>query len=222
MILDLLSPVDIQQEYTRLGLSSGWRFLYNPLGLLEKSPKVLFLGINPGGDSVPPEHGVYSTEAGSAYVVESWAGAPPGQSGYQQAVRKIFAMLNYPIEEAVTGCLIPFRSRKESDLGAALTPAKKFGVQLWSPVIRSIKPKLIVTTGRTPYKGVSTIMAHLCSSETTVSLQGNSPCSLSVRRGDDWLLIGLPYPSKRFDIFNNACLRKPVQDCLYEARTMLT
>src|SRR5579871_2970887 len=100
----LLSFASIAEAYDQLGHTLGWRFLTCPSRNLA-SPKLALISINPGGSDY--EAPIWSVESGSAYVVESWKGSPPGQARLQLQVRQMFQVLDFDPAEALSGYLVP-------------------------------------------------------------------------------------------------------------------
>lgn len=95
------------------GRPLGWRLLYSPRRVLEGA-RVAFIGLNPGGSTIDPEHGVFSCERGSAYrrEVENWGAS----SQLQDQVLELFRRLNVSPEDVLAGNLVPFRSPSEAAL----------------------------------------------------------------------------------------------------------
>ena len=157
---------DIQAEYQRLGHAIGWRFLSGPRANLERKTEVAFISLNPGGRDDPPGHPHESQERGSAYLVESWDGMPPGQSNLQVQVKAMFRELatrkgaaNYQdlMNNTLMGYFIPFRSPNFESLNRR-PESIAFGQRLWSGIFDHIAPKLIITIDNQTFKHVSGII----------------------------------------------------------------
>lgn len=138
---------DIENEYRRLGLSLGWRFLTCSQKNLSPETDVLFLTLNPGGSINRADHPPASCEDGSAYLVESWSGAAPGQSKLQKQVRALFKLISTDIESVLTGQLVPFRSPSWSELPRR-AECLEFGKRLWKEIIDYVQPTLIIAMGK--------------------------------------------------------------------------
>ena len=80
---------ETEAEYHRLGHTLGWRFVTSPRRTVSPQTDIVFLTLNPAGERDRPDHPSASSEAGSAYVVESWDSAP-GQSKLQKEVRTLY------------------------------------------------------------------------------------------------------------------------------------
>lgn len=167
----------------------GWRLLYSPRRVLAGA-RVAFIGMNPGGRSVDPTHGKFSSEAGSAYrkEVEDWSPS----SGLQDQVMALFDRIKVNPENVLAGNLVPFRSPSEDSLLGALE-AIAFGRALWDDILDKVKPSLVVSMGGTANREIK----HLLNVQTTSSLPigwGNYTASRGSFDGGTW--IGLPHLSR--------------------------
>jgi hypothetical protein len=135
----------IEQEYVLRGHRLGWRLLASPWRTTERA-EIAFLGINPGGNRPETGHGELSTEGGSAYEIESWAGYPPGGSPLQRQVQGLFGKLGVAGSDVLAGNLIPFRSPSIQAL-ADRQAAFDFGVGLWKQLLASARPRLVIGMG---------------------------------------------------------------------------
>lgn len=146
---------EIQTYYDASPYDLGWRFLYGPVDTLFSST-VALLGLNPGGREIPAEHGEFSSEAGSAYLLESWGGLPPGEAKLQKQVLSLFDHLEVDPDSALTGNIVPFRSPSWGELRER-TEALEFGKKLWSRVFQNTRPKLIICIGTQVFSEISSI-----------------------------------------------------------------
>ena len=135
----------IEEAYQRSGNTLGWRFLYSPSKTLAKAP-VAFIGLNPGGSVEEDMHGTYAMAQGSAYSHESWAGYAPSQHQLQKQVLSLFAKLEIEPEDVLAGNLVPFRSRDWKSLNDR-KQSVRFGKELWTEVLQTSRPSLIISMG---------------------------------------------------------------------------
>jgi len=178
------------------GRPLGWRLLYNPCRVLDGA-QVAFIGLNPGGSTIDPDHGVFSSERGSAYrrEVENWGTS----SKLQDQVLELFRRLNVPPEEVLAGNLVPFRSPSEATLEDAPS-AIAFGKTLWAEILNTARPSLVVSMGGTANRevaqllGVNDIRSHPVGWGAYTASRGRFP---------DGTWIGLPHLS-RFTIMKRA------------------
>tara|TARA_R110002074_G_scaffold106309_3_gene229447 strand:+ start:4654 stop:5307 length:654 start_codon:yes stop_codon:yes gene_type:complete len=186
------------------GRPLGWRLLYSPRSVLEGA-RVAFIGLNPGGSTVDPEHGVFSSERGSAYrrEVENWGAS----SQLQDQVLELFRRLNVSPEEVLAGNLVPFRSPSEATLEDA-PGAIAFGKTLWAEILTTARPSVVVSMGGTANRevaqllGVNDVKSHPVGWGNYTASRGRFP---------DGIWIGLPHLS-RFAIMKRA----PSQAALVE------
>lgn len=170
----------------------GWRLLYSPRRVL-LGARVAFIGFNPGGRSIDPTHGEFSTEAGSAYrkEVEDWG---PGSS-LQEQVIALFHRLDVEPKDVLAGNLVPFRSPSEDSLEGT-SEAITFGKNLWKEILAGVRPSLVVSMGvRTNREIASLLLVHDAKRYPTG--WGNYTASRGNFAGGTW--IGLPHLS-RFSI----------------------
>lgn len=132
----------------------GWRLLYSPRRVLFGA-RVAFIGLNPGGKYIDPDHGEFSTEAGSAYRkdVEDWG---PNTS-LQEQVLSLFERLGEEAEDVLAGNLVPFRSPSEKSMQGA-TEALIFGTQLWTEIFTLARPSVVVSMGGTANRAISGLL----------------------------------------------------------------
>jgi hypothetical protein len=137
---------EVRLQQNPSGRPLGWRLLYSPRSVLEGA-RVAFIGLNPGGSTVDPEHGVFSSERGSAYRrdIENWGTS----SQLQDQVLELFRRLNVSPEEVLAGNLVPFRSPSEATLEDA-PGAIAFGRTLWAEILKTARPSIVVSMGGMP------------------------------------------------------------------------
>lgn len=154
----MLSKEDIQQrietEYQAGGYGLGWRFLYGPWENLYKAD-VGFWGINPGGGIF--EEPSMSVENGTAYTTEIWKGRKAGEQTLQKRVVKLFDRLGVPIENALLGNVIPFRSREEGNLKSKKC-VQEFSQDLWKQILHYKCPPFVVVMGVSAEKLMQNIL----------------------------------------------------------------
>jgi hypothetical protein len=159
MLIDLFNEScgQIESEYKQLGHRLGWRFLTGPMANFSTDVDVAFVTLNPGGSVDVVEHPRTSSEAGSAYLVESWDGYSPGQSPLQQQVRGLFSRLagisgapsgEVLLSKSLTAHFVPFRSPTFDDLKNQ-TASVAFATRLWTRILRELRPRLVITMDTT-------------------------------------------------------------------------
>lgn len=136
----------IEAEYAASGNGLGWRLLYSPMRVLDRA-RVAFVGLNPGGTILPEDHAQFAMPSGSAYVLESWVGAPSGTNPLQCQVRALFEHLDVPPADVLAGNLVPFRSPDFRRLRNRRT-SLCFGEFLWTKILTRAQPEIVVTMGR--------------------------------------------------------------------------
>jgi len=190
----------IKQEYeTRLRNYPnepplGWRLLYSPRRVLSGA-QVAFIGFQPGGSSIDPAHGEFSTEKGSAYRkdVEEWG----PNSRLQDQVIELFRRLNVHPDEVLAGNLVPFRSPSEDSLQGK-ADAVAFGLNLWAEILDVVRPTVVVSMGKRANREISGFL-NVKDLETIPVGWGTQIGSRGQFSGGHW--IGLPHLS-RFTIMN--------------------
>lgn len=166
----------------------GWRFLYSPKRVLNGA-KVAFLGLNPGGSTLNPDHAVFSAETGSAYrrTVEDWGKS----ASLQDQVMALFKRLSVNPEDTLASNLIPFRSSKECSVKTDKA-AINFGTQLWRQVFTHAQPSLVITMGQLTNTTISSLL-DVQSAEHYPVQWGELCASRGKFPGGTW--IGLPHLS---------------------------
>jgi hypothetical protein len=195
---DPLSSGHIQRECSRLGHRLGWRFLTCPRENVEGSEAAL-VTINPGGGSY--EEPSWSVETGSAYVIESWNGNKPGDSSLQRQVRRMLEVACLRPEAVLSGYLVPFRSRKWTELNNK-KESIKFGIELWREVFRRARwIKVVLAFGKQTAPHLSSILrAEL--RQVFCAAWGNQTVDL-YSFGTSGRLVVLPHLS-RYALFNRS------------------
>jgi hypothetical protein len=147
----------IEEAYARSGNTCGWRLLASPSSVLERA-EVAFIGLNPGGSFQPDDHAELAMSYGSAYVLEVWGGSQqPGASPLQKQVRALFERLSVEPEQVLAGNLVPFRS-PSWDCLAAPDFSLHFGELLWTDILDSARPTLVIGMGRKLHAPLSRIL----------------------------------------------------------------
>lgn len=186
--------ITIRRKYAELGLDLGWRFLTCSKFNLDSHVETIFLTLNPGGNVSRNDHPAESCESGSAYVVESWSGAPPGNSKLQLQIRALFSLIDENIDGILSGQLVPFRSpswdalpRKEECLA--------FGRELWTDIIELVNPNLIIAMGKTQLRpALLDILGEPTMSEDVPVGWGKIKAGLDIYPGTR--IVSLPHLSR--------------------------
>lgn len=167
----------------------GWRLLYSPRRVLSGS-RVAFLGFNPGGSTINPDHGVFSSERGSAYRkdVENWGSS----ARLQEQVIEVFKRLDVSPEAVLAGNLVPFRSPSEDSLKGA-NQAITFGRSLWKEILLATRPSVVITMGGAANREISHLL-NVSGIETHYVGWGNYTASRGQTPYGTW--IGLPHLSR--------------------------
>lgn len=199
----------IEREYREGGYEAGgrglgWRLLASPVGVLDKS-QIAFIGLNPGGSEIDPEHPRLAPKDSSAYVAEAWAGSPPGQSPLQRQARLLFASLDVRPEAVLAGNLVPFRSSSWHNLQNR-SDALAFGKTLWTQILRQSDPGLVIAMGRDTFE----VLAEIMKIESRTKIKsGWGRVVIRLAENDKKKLVGLPHLS-RFSIIG----RRKSEDAL--------
>jgi len=138
----------IDDAYHEFGFDLGWSFLYSPFSTLTSSDTV-FLGLNPGGSTADSK---LSSEEGSAYTSEGWAGYPECEAPLQKQVLSLFGWLGAKADDVLAGNLVPFRSPdwtmvKNGHGDREYAKVLEFARRLWTPILTQ-RPFRIVVMGR--------------------------------------------------------------------------
>ncbi|MDW7774380.1 MAG: hypothetical protein SCH71_15955 [Desulfobulbaceae bacterium] len=159
---------EITGEYSRLNHTLGYRFLLGPRSTLSPETDILFLGLNPGGAVIPPEHPCDSCENGPAFFNETWnAGAGRGNSALQLQVRSMLRDLagkmpgagdsRQLMTRSLLAYYIPFRSPDFAGLPYKAS-SREFSRRLWSGILREIDPRLIICINNETFADISAIL----------------------------------------------------------------
>lgn len=158
---------EIEAAYLELGHTLGWRFLSVSKEVLNQSPKLALITANPGGKSIPADHGTASCETGCAYLSEAWGGSEKGESKLQKQVQRLFDAVADQLDFAPGGaalmesCLIayyiPFRSPRLDQLRRK-RESMSFANSLWSGLFESIHPELIFTIDHAAFKAFGKLL----------------------------------------------------------------
>ncbi|RJP68893.1 MAG: hypothetical protein C4532_11905 [Candidatus Abyssobacteria bacterium SURF_17] len=164
----------IEDKYKQLDHTYGWRLLTTPSATLSHKPDIAFITLNPGGDTIHPDHGRESCENGSAYIYERWPrgkgkgpathnrGEAPLQKQVQALFKEIALLIGEPdyrsmMDTSLMAYYIPFRSPSYSEL---LKPkeSREFAFNLWSCLTENISPRLILTIDRITFEDFKKIL----------------------------------------------------------------
>ena len=138
---------EIDGAYRDLGHTLGWRFITSPKRTLSPDTDVVFIALNPGGRTNNLDHPSASSEAGSAYLVESWGRNPPGENKLQLQVQSMYEILNVPPESVLSGQMVPFRSPSWDELPNR-QESLRFGTAIWKQVLEYVRPRLVIGMGK--------------------------------------------------------------------------
>jgi hypothetical protein len=180
----------IEAEYKRRGYRLGWRFMMSPERMLQTA-SIAVVGLNPGGRGV---HGPsWSQERGNAYLIEDWAGHPPGYAPLQVQVQKMCALAGSDIQTTFAAQFVPFRSPRWADLPNK-NEAVKFGRSLWSWALERSPAVTLLCLGK---YGAAPHLAELISASMVARLSaGWGDQTIDVYRdGKGRRIIALPHLS---------------------------
>ena len=145
------SVSDIERQYKDMNYQLGWRFIGCSKSVLNNSPEIALITLNPGGDSIQPDHPSESCEHGHSYLVEKWGNAAPGRSPLQTQLQAMFAKIAQQLgrddraadlmERSLPGYYIPFRSQRLIDLPNR-QKAVAFAETLWTNVLREYQTEI--------------------------------------------------------------------------------
>ncbi|MBK8067448.1 MAG: hypothetical protein IPK27_07410 [Rhodanobacteraceae bacterium] len=132
----------------------GWRFLCVSKKVLGKKPRIALLTANPGGNEERADHAIGSCEAGCSYYSEQWGNVPAGQGSLQLQVQGLFNTLvkhtefegnaRQLMDSSLIAYFIPFRSPSLIGLHRK-GESEAFAYSLWSRIMASQSPELVVT-----------------------------------------------------------------------------
>jgi hypothetical protein len=163
-VLDSFDPRQLEEEidaaYRRSGNKLGWRFLYSPESMLAGAD-LAFIGLNPGGDTIPTGHAEFAMDRSSAYATERWKSRKklclPGKHPLQVQILSLFRRLGARPEEVLAGNLVPFRS----PCWDALVDKRfslEFGCSLWRRVLHRARPSIVVSMGGKANEAIAKIL----------------------------------------------------------------
>jgi hypothetical protein len=192
----------IKKEYHNQDHQMGWRFLSSPIRTLTKA-KVVFLGLNPGGNKIEANQGEFSCENGNAYANEEWAGRRAGQAPLQKQVLALFEKLEVNADEVLSGNLIPFRS-PDFDSLPNKKAALEFGSQLWGDILTPLSPDIIITMSSKVTISIAKILKAKLDEKINLgwgNISGTRYSYTDNTKDKKGTIIGLPHLS-RFGVFN--------------------
>lgn len=210
----------IQKAYSELGHQMGYRFLLSSKNTFTSD--ILFLNLNPGGSTIPPEHPADSCENGPAHLTESWGnGLAVGMSPLQIQVQKLFKELSERIpgnrdliHESLMAYFIPFRSPRFNDLHEK-DKTINFAVNLWSGILAEMNPKLIICLGDDVFKNVKKLFPSVSRQFSTKTGWGEITADV-YKNGNNCRILRLPHLST-FKIFSRKECEPYIDKLLTEA-----
>ncbi|MFA5718770.1 MAG: hypothetical protein WC952_13745 [Desulfobulbaceae bacterium] len=229
---------DIADEYHRLNHTLGYRFLLGPSSTLAADTDILFLGLNPGGGVIPPDHPSDSCEQGPAFLNETWnAAAGRGNSALQQQVRAMFRDLaamvpgsgdySQLMNQTLLAYYIPFRSPDFARLPHKVA-SRQFARRLWRGILGQIGPRLIICINNETFADLASILEEIAGTQPEVVRSGvgwgNISAELAMFNGGRGRTSLLRFPHlSRFRIFDrpesqphtNSLLRQAISFSLY-------
>ncbi len=196
----------VAEEYEARDYKLGWRLLTCPNANVETA-KCALITINPGGGKF--EDPAPSVEAGSAYEVESWKGAEPGQQQLQRQVRRMFELAGERPADVLSGYLVPFRSRAWKDLSKK-SEALAFGQSVWREILCASPATTILSFWKEVAQSVVAINGGAKADTTKAGWGDQTIDTYSLPQGR--VLLSLPHLS-RFALFH----RDPSEDAFASA-----
>lgn len=162
------SVASIERAYNQLGHTIGWRFLTGPRATLSPRTTIGFVTLNPGGSSEPADHPRASSEAGSAYLIETWPGNSRGAAPLQLQVQALFSSMarhlgnqdslsTFMNQRVLSSHLIPFRSPRFADLPRR-NESIAFAQSLWADIFTYWRPRILLTIDVEAFKNLNTIL----------------------------------------------------------------
>ena len=209
----------IRRTYRELDHQLGWRFLYSSRDTLKPSTKIVFIGLNPGGEKLEKTRA--SCEEGNAYHSETWK--PPGHNSLQEQVCLLYEGIAKAIrtkspinlmDESLAANFIQFRSGSFSKLESKRR-CWELSREIWASILEHVKPKLVVTMGREVMHEIAGLIGEHATLATPIKRKtGWGEITYDFRwasfGGRRTLLIGLPHLS-RFQIFGRPAGEIPMQ-----------
>ena len=150
--LDESNWVESTWEGTGPKGTPNFRLLYSSPETFSPPGGIMLLGTNPGGDSSSAERHhpdlPFLSETYSAYVHDSWGDFPTGQHPMQRAARSVARAVagNGPrgdrlLKSSPSGNLIPFRSKKPTDLPDI---AEEYGLEFGWQLMTIARPRVLI------------------------------------------------------------------------------
>ncbi len=219
-----------------LGHPYGWRFITGPRRTLSPATKIALITTNPAGHEVPPDHPHESQELGSAYLIESWNGQPPGTSILQVQIQELFRELQtvlgnkeplhaFAAHRVLGAHLIPFRSPRLHELHRK-TESIAFAHSLWGRIFAQWLPSLFIVIGNEAQRELAKVLTQTRQLKrgTPQALRqtgwGNTTFKLEQFISSDGsqpvVILGLPHLST-FKLFSRAPCAEPIRRVLNEA-----
>ena len=217
---------EIDQAYYSLGHSQyemGYRFLLTTRENFTPETDIVLLSQNPGGDFPIPDHPYDSCENGPAHLTESWKSNPPSKDPLQIQVQRLFHELSNHIPgnhnliyEALMAYFIPFRTPELKKLHSK-TESIEFSLTLWTKILTSIQPKLILCLGNIVYQNVQKIYAdQLLKSFPSENFYSGQAIGKVLKYKNGLRILKLPHLS-RFKIFSRHECKEPINRLLEQA-----
>src|SRR6266513_1617892 len=162
------SVASIERAYVQLGHWIGWRFLTGPRATLSPSTAIGFLTLNPAGETEPADHPRASSEAGSAYLSETWQGCAQGAAPLQLQVQALFGSLarhlgeegslsTFMNQRVMSAHFIPFRSPRFADLRRR-SESVTFARTLWREILTHWTPRILLTIDTEAFKNLLAVL----------------------------------------------------------------
>jgi len=203
---------NIEDEYSRLEHSRGWRFLYTPKRTFDQKTKLALIGLNPGGER--GNNGPSSKEDGNAYRVERWGRGKHGRNPLQEQICLLYSLIAEQVpgstadslmDETFSANFCSFHSkswRLLHEREKSIESARK----LWTGILTFIHPRVLIALGKETARELSGILESqggLRSEECSISTEwGGIKCRYWIfRLGErEILFVELPHLS-RFRVF---------------------
>lgn len=150
---------EIEREYARRKLRLGWRFLLSPRQTFMRGARTVLLSFHPGGSSEFADQAKASSDAGSAYLLESWHGCPPGTSPLQVQVLKMMESLGERPDATLSAYFVPFRAPSWDEMDGP-EDSLKFAERLWNELLPFLGPKVLIVLGQDAFDGVSQVLGR--------------------------------------------------------------
>lgn len=218
----------IREAYVSLGHAKSpnlsWRFLYTPKSTFHPKQKLMFVGLNPGGHSLPLGYKENpSFEEGNAYLLDQWREYEAGEYPLQKQIQMLFKSLSLSsgsdpedwksfMNQTLSLNFCPFRSPNWKSLKNK-SETLSFCKNLWVDILEYICPKAIVTMDKETFGFVEKILENMQFKkeffEEALIGWGKTTytvCSFS-REENNIILVRFPHLS-RYKIFSSdQCIR---------------